>query len=75
MSTMQEAVAVLESGGIEGIIHLREDFSRQLRGSGGAPIQVIVNGTDANNARLITGYIEKRGANGLNTGQKRAAPP
>jgi ABC-2 type transport system permease protein len=58
ISSMQEAVAALESGGIEGIIHLREDFSRQLRGSGGAPIQVIVNGTDANNARLVTGYIE-----------------
>ena len=59
ISGMQEAVAALESGGIEGIIRLREDFSRQLRNSGGAPIQVIVNGTDANNARLITGYIEK----------------
>jgi ABC-2 type transport system permease protein len=58
MYTMQEAVAALESGDIEGIITLREDFSRQLRGAGGAPIQVIVNGTDANNARLVTGYIE-----------------
>ncbi len=58
MSGMQEAMTALESGSIEGIIRMKEDFSRQLRSPGGAPIQVIVNGTDANNARLISGYIE-----------------
>jgi ABC-2 type transport system permease protein len=58
MSDMREAVSFLDSGRIEGIVHLKEDFSRQLRSPGGAPIQVIVNGTDANNARLISGYIE-----------------
>lgn len=58
MSGMQQATTAMESGTIEGIIHLKEDFSRRLRSPGGAPIQVIVNGTDANNARLISGYIQ-----------------
>jgi ABC-2 type transport system permease protein len=58
MSGIQEAMTALESGSVEGIIRMKEDFSRQLRSPGGAPIQVIVNGTDANNARLISGYIE-----------------
>ena len=55
---MHDAMNDLESGAIEGIVHLREDFSRQLRSSGGTPVQVIVNGVDANNARLISGYID-----------------
>jgi len=40
------------------IVHLRSDFARRLRQPGGAPIQVIVNGVDANTARLILGYVQ-----------------
>jgi ABC-2 type transport system permease protein len=58
ISNMHEAMNELGSGAIEGIVHLREDFSRELRKPGGAPVQVIVNGVDANNARLISGYID-----------------
>ncbi|MDA8163276.1 MAG: ABC transporter permease [Desulfobacteraceae bacterium] len=58
MPGMRQAVTAMESGDIEGILHLREDFSRQLRGPEGAPIQVIVDGTDANNARQISGYVQ-----------------
>jgi ABC-2 type transport system permease protein len=58
ISNMHEAMNELGSGAIEGIVHLREDFSRELRRPGGAPVQVIVNGIDANNARLISGYID-----------------
>lgn len=58
IQNMHDAMNELGSGAIEGIVHLREDFSRQLRSSGGAPVQVIVNGVDANNARLISGYID-----------------
>ena len=58
MPVMRQAITAMESGDIEGILHLKGDFSRQLRSSKGAPIQVIVDGTDANNARLISGYIQ-----------------
>ena len=57
-NNMRDAVNELGSGDIEGIVHLRQDFSRQSRMRGGAPVQVIVNGVDANNARLISGYID-----------------
>ncbi len=43
---------------VEAILHLRGDFSKQLRGPGGVPVQLIVNGVDANTARIVTGYVE-----------------
>ena len=43
---------------VSAIVHLRADFARQLRQPGGAPIQVIVNGVDANTGRLILGYVQ-----------------
>jgi ABC-2 type transport system permease protein len=58
LSGMPEAVAALRSRRVDGIIHLRADFVRHLQHTGDAPIQVIVNGVDANNARLISGYVE-----------------
>ena len=45
-------------GLIDAIIHLRQDFSKKLKASGDAPVQVIVNGVDANTARILSGYIE-----------------
>lgn len=58
MFGMHEAVRELMSHRVDGIVHLREDFSKRLRQPGGASIQVIVNGMDANTARLIAGYVE-----------------
>jgi ABC-2 type transport system permease protein len=58
MSNMPEAVEALMVRRIDGIVHLRSDFTRRLRQADDAPIQVIVNGVDANNARLISGYVE-----------------
>ncbi|MCG2722688.1 MAG: ABC transporter permease [Thermodesulfovibrionales bacterium] len=58
LSTMPEAVEAMESGTIDAIIHLRQDFSKKLKTSGDAPMQVIVNGVDANTARILSGYIE-----------------
>ena len=58
MTGMHEATDALMAGKVDGIVHLREDFSRQMRLSGGAPIQLIVNGVDANNGRLISGYVQ-----------------
>ena len=58
MPNEHEAVNAMEAAKIDAIVLLRQDFSKQIRTRGGAPIQVIVNGVDANNARLISGYIE-----------------
>lgn len=43
---------------VNGIIRVRQDFARHIDRSGDAPIQTIVNGVDANNARLVLGYVE-----------------
>ncbi len=54
---MNEAVEALKMRRVDGIVHLRGNFARDLRSSGGAFIQVTVNGVDANNARQISGYV------------------
>ncbi len=53
-----EAEQALLDRRVMAIVHLRSDFARRLRQPGGAPIQVIVNGVDANTARLILGYVQ-----------------
>ena len=54
----QEAERLLARGEVNAIVVLRSDFSRRYRDPRGSPIQLIVNGADANTARLITGYAE-----------------
>jgi ABC-2 type transport system permease protein len=58
MFSMPEAVNALESGTVDAVIHLKGNFSKQMRSSGDAAVQVIVNGVDANTARIVSGYIE-----------------
>ncbi|MDA8239666.1 MAG: ABC transporter permease [Nitrospiraceae bacterium] len=58
MPGMREAVAAMNNRRVDAIIRLKEDFSRRMRSPDGAAIQVIVNGIDANNARLVQGYVE-----------------
>jgi len=52
------AEAALRAGEVAGIVVLRADFSRRIWYPNGAPIQVIVNGTDANTGRIVTGYVD-----------------
>jgi len=56
MQDMHEAEGALMARRVDAIVRLREDFARKLA-TGGAPVQVIVNGTDANSARQMLGYI------------------
>ena len=58
MYSMDEAIAALIGRRVDGIVRLAQDFDRQMRLPAGAFIQVNVNGIDANNGRLIMGYIE-----------------
>jgi ABC-2 type transport system permease protein len=55
---IQEAEQALMQRKVNGIVWLRSSFSREFLGIGPAPISVIVNGVDANNGRIIEGYIE-----------------
>jgi ABC-2 type transport system permease protein len=57
-ASMPEAMMMLDERGIDGIVQIQNDFSsRILGGSGMAPVQVVLNGVDANRARLIQGYV------------------
>ena len=57
-ATMQEAEAALKEREVEGIVWLRSDFSRRVLSGDTTAIGVFVNGVDANNARLISGYVQ-----------------
>jgi len=56
--SMPAAVQALRKGEVRGIVRLRANFSRRMREASGAGIQVIVDGVDANTARLVQGYVE-----------------
>ena len=60
LTSMAEAVAALNQRRVDGIFHLQSDFTSSLDKLNPSPVQVIVNGIDANRARLIQGYT--RGA-------------
>ena len=53
-----EAEQDMMAGRVNAIVVLRQDFAQRLRQDDGAPIQLIVNGVDANTASIISGYVE-----------------
>ncbi|BCG63452.1 MAG: ABC-2 type transport system permease protein [Methyloprofundus sp.] len=55
---MGAAKQAMQQRKIHAIIHLRANFSRELFKQNSPSIQVIVDGVDANTARLISGYIQ-----------------
>jgi ABC-2 type transport system permease protein len=58
LRNLHEAEKALMSRQVSAIVHLRADFARQLHQPDGAPVQVIVNGVDANTGRLVLGYVQ-----------------
>ena len=56
--SIQAAQQVFDQRDVSAIVWLRNDFSDQLLSQGDAPIGVIVNGVDANQARITEGYIQ-----------------
>lgn len=54
----QEAVPLLDRGAVRGIVVLGQRFSADLRAAEEAPVQVILDGADANTARLVQGYVQ-----------------
>jgi len=58
----EEAETLIQSRDVDAIIRLQDDFSARMLGGAPdgklqAPVQLIVNGIDANRARLIEGYV------------------
>ncbi|EXJ15693.1 ABC transport system, permease component YbhS [Imhoffiella purpurea] len=56
--SLQAGRAALRERRVDGILVLAADFAQRLKGDRDAPIQVIVNGVDANSARLLEGYVQ-----------------
>jgi ABC-2 type transport system permease protein len=54
-TSMAEAEALMDNHLVDGIVHLRADFARQVA-AGDGKVQVLLHGTDANTARIIQGY-------------------
>ena len=54
--SVAEAKELVNSGNVDGILIIRSDFSTQLAKEFRAEVQLILNGMDANRARLIQGY-------------------
>jgi ABC-2 type transport system permease protein len=57
-ASIQEAQQALAERRIDGIVWLRSDFSRHLLSGRSAPVGVILNGVDANQGRITSGYIQ-----------------
>lgn len=57
MTSMRDARQLMLGRKVDGILYLRSDFSRQLA-AGNATVQLLVNGVDANRARIIQGYVQ-----------------
>jgi ABC-2 type transport system permease protein len=64
-NTIQMADRAFDSDKVSGIVWMQSDFARKLRSGGAAPIGIIVNGVDANTARLIEGYLQQTWATWL----------
>ncbi|HZV00241.1 MAG TPA: ATP-binding cassette domain-containing protein [Planctomycetota bacterium] len=57
MVSMREAERLLLERKIDGVLRIRSDFGRQVSIER-AVVQVIVHGSDANQARIIQGYVQ-----------------
>lgn len=57
--TIQNAEKAMTARRVQAIVWLPSDFSRRASARGASPIGVIVNGVDANDARLIEGYVQQ----------------
>jgi ABC-2 type transport system permease protein len=57
LTSMHDAQRLMLERKVDIIVYLRSDFSRQLA-SGNAVIQVLVNGVDANRARVLQAFAQ-----------------
>jgi ABC-2 type transport system permease protein len=77
-TSMAAAEEAMTQGAVDGIVHIQKGFSSDLADHRRAKVQMIVNGIDANRARLILGYaggvLEKWTAVRRARGEPAAAP-
>ena len=57
LTAMPQAQRLLLQQEVDGIVRIRPDFARRLN-AGNGEVQVLVNGSDANRARIIEAYAQ-----------------
>ncbi len=57
MLSIQQAEQAMMERKVDGIVWLRTNFAKEMRSGHSARVSVIVNGVDANKARLVEGYV------------------
>ena len=57
VATLDQGREMLDRRDVDGIVHVQSDFAKRLTRGEGAPVQVIVNGTDASRATSIQAYV------------------
>ena len=57
VTSMPEGQEMLLNQEVDGIVRIRPDLPREMM-LGSAPVQILVNGTDANKARIIQSYAQ-----------------
>ncbi len=57
VATLSEASDMLTRQEVSAILHVRSDFDQRLSSTGEAEVQLLLDGVDANRARLISGYV------------------
>jgi ABC-2 type transport system permease protein len=67
---LDEAKQLLDRRTVDAIVYVQSDFSQRLARNAEAPVQIIVNGTDSNQAQLVQGYT--LGVLNLWSGQRAA---
>ncbi len=72
-STIQEAERALRQRRVDGIVWLRADFSDRLLSGRDAPISGIVDGVNANQARVLEGYCKACGGAGWSATRRAGA--
>lgn len=74
-AAFRDAEAALAAHRVAGILWLRSDFARRAKSGGTAPVAVVVDGVDANYARIVEGYVQEAWANWLASQASDAGNP
>ncbi|MGZ0708713.1 ABC transporter permease [Coraliomargarita sp. W4R53] len=56
-SSIQAAEQALQNGQVDAVVFIREDFLKRLAASDGAPISLLLDGVNSNQAALIWSYV------------------
>lgn len=59
LEKMSEGQDLLDKGEVLIVLHIEDGFQKKIESGQRAPVQVIIDGTDGNSARIISNYVSK----------------